>query len=120
LNIHNMVNKSRGDLAFTLVDVECAVPQAVIDQLTAIGGVLRVRYAFIACHKLTGLRTGQFAHQKQERAQQRDKHAECRLRFPPPDSTLSADAYATEQLSAKTRATPDHESGAPEISRSVR
>ena len=33
-----------GDLAFTLVDVECAVPQAVIDQLTAIGGVLRVRY----------------------------------------------------------------------------
>lgn len=44
LNIHNMVNKSRGDLAFTLVDVECAIPQSVIDQLTAIGGVLRVRY----------------------------------------------------------------------------
>ena len=44
LNIHNMVNKSRGDLAFTLVDVESAVPQSVIDQLTAIGGVLRVRY----------------------------------------------------------------------------
>jgi len=44
LNIHNMVNKSRGDLAFTLVDVECPVPQTVIDQLTAIGGVLRVRY----------------------------------------------------------------------------
>jgi D-3-phosphoglycerate dehydrogenase len=44
LNIHNMVNKSRGDLAFTLVDVETAVPQAVIDQLTAISGVLRVRY----------------------------------------------------------------------------
>ena len=44
LNIHNMVNKSRGDFAFTLVDVECAVPQAVIDQLTAIDGVLRVRY----------------------------------------------------------------------------
>jgi len=44
LNIHNMVNKSRGDFAFTLVDVECAVPQPVIDQLTAINGVLRVRY----------------------------------------------------------------------------
>lgn len=44
LNIHNMVNKSRGDLAFTLVDVETAVPPAVIDKLTAIGGVLRVRY----------------------------------------------------------------------------
>ena len=44
LNIHNMVNKSRGDMAFTLVDVETAVPQTVIDQLTAIHGVLRVRY----------------------------------------------------------------------------
>lgn len=44
LNIHNMVNKSRGDLAFTLVDVESTVQQAVIDQLSAIGGVLRVRY----------------------------------------------------------------------------
>ena len=44
LNIHNMVNKSRGDMAFTLVDVETAVPQSVIDQLTAIHGVLRVRY----------------------------------------------------------------------------
>jgi D-3-phosphoglycerate dehydrogenase len=44
LNIHNMMNKSRGDLAFTLVDVESAVPQDIIDQLTAIKGVLRVRY----------------------------------------------------------------------------
>ena len=44
LNIHNMVNKSRGDRAFTLVDVESAVPQTVIDQLSAINGVLRVRY----------------------------------------------------------------------------
>ena len=44
LNIHNMVNKSRGEFAFTLVDVEGAVPPAVIKQLTAINGVLRVRY----------------------------------------------------------------------------
>ena len=44
LNIHNMVNKSRGDLAFTLVDVESAVPPTAIEQLSAIGGVLRVRY----------------------------------------------------------------------------
>jgi len=44
LNIQNMVNKSRGDLAFTLVDVGSAVPQAAIDKLTAINGVLRVRY----------------------------------------------------------------------------
>ncbi len=44
LNIHNMMNKSRGDLAFTLVDVESAVPAEVISRLTAIKGVLRVRY----------------------------------------------------------------------------
>ena len=44
LNIHNMVNKSRGDLAFTLVDVDSAVPAAVIAQLAAIQGVLRIRY----------------------------------------------------------------------------
>ena len=44
LNINNMTNKSRGELAFTLVDVETEVPQTVIDQLTAIQGVLRVRY----------------------------------------------------------------------------
>lgn len=44
LNINNMMNKSRGELAFTLVDVETEVPQAVIDQLAAIQGVLRVRY----------------------------------------------------------------------------
>jgi len=44
LNINNMMNTSRGDLAFTLVDVETEVPQPVIDQLSAIQGVLRVRY----------------------------------------------------------------------------
>jgi D-3-phosphoglycerate dehydrogenase len=44
LNINNMVNKSRGGLAFTLVDVETEVSPAVIGQLTAIQGVLRVRY----------------------------------------------------------------------------
>ncbi|MFN3544437.1 MAG: phosphoglycerate dehydrogenase [Thiobacillus sp.] len=44
LNIHNMVNKSKGDMAYTLVDVDSAVPDAVIGQLAAIDGVLRVRY----------------------------------------------------------------------------
>ena len=44
LNIHNMVNKSRGDFAFTLVDLENPVPQTAIDQLKGIAGVLRVRY----------------------------------------------------------------------------
>jgi D-3-phosphoglycerate dehydrogenase len=44
LNINNMMNKSRGELAFTLVDVETEIPRPVIDQLAAIQGVLRVRY----------------------------------------------------------------------------
>ncbi len=44
LNIHNMVNKSRGDMAYTLVDVDSAVDGSVIAQLAAIDGVLAVRY----------------------------------------------------------------------------
>ncbi|HBU28595.1 MAG TPA: 3-phosphoglycerate dehydrogenase [Thiobacillus sp.] len=44
LNIHNMVNKSKGDMAYTLVDVDSAVTSAVIAQLCAIAGVLDVRY----------------------------------------------------------------------------
>jgi len=48
LNIHNMVNKSKGDMAFTLVDVDSAVSEAVIKQVAGIQGVLRVRYLPIA------------------------------------------------------------------------
>jgi D-3-phosphoglycerate dehydrogenase len=44
LNIHNMVNKSRGDIAYTMVDVDSAVSQAVIDSIAGIEGVLAVRY----------------------------------------------------------------------------
>jgi D-3-phosphoglycerate dehydrogenase len=44
LNIHNMLNKSRGDMAYTLVDVDSAVPDSLIAELSAIGGVLAVRY----------------------------------------------------------------------------
>ena len=44
LNIHNMVNKSKGDMAYTLVDVDSAVTAAVKQQLSAIAGVLLVRY----------------------------------------------------------------------------
>jgi len=44
LNIHNMVNKSRGEMAYTLVDVDSAVSDAVLDSLRAIDGVLSVRY----------------------------------------------------------------------------
>jgi len=44
LNIHNMVNKSRGDVAYTLVDVDSAVADNVVADLRAIEGVLSVRY----------------------------------------------------------------------------
>ncbi|MHB1189036.1 phosphoglycerate dehydrogenase [Thiobacillus sp.] len=44
LNIHNMVNKSKGDMAYTLVDVDSAVTDSVMQQLSAISGVLAVRY----------------------------------------------------------------------------
>jgi len=44
LNIHNMVNKSRGEMAYTIVDVDSPVAQAVLGELTAITGVLAVRY----------------------------------------------------------------------------
>jgi D-3-phosphoglycerate dehydrogenase len=44
LNIHNMMNKSRGDMAYTLVDVDSPVPDAVVDSIRAIAGVLSVRY----------------------------------------------------------------------------
>ena len=44
LNIHNMLNKSRGEMAYTLVDVDSPVPDRVIRSLAAISGVLMVRY----------------------------------------------------------------------------
>ena len=44
LNIHNMMNKSRGDMAYTLVDVDSAVPQAAVESIAGIEGVLAVRY----------------------------------------------------------------------------
>jgi len=44
LNIHNMVNKSRGEMAYTLLDVDSQVKQAAIDAIAGIEGVLAVRY----------------------------------------------------------------------------
>jgi len=44
LNIHTMLNKSRGEMAYTLVDVDSAVPLRVTEQIAAIKGVLAVRY----------------------------------------------------------------------------
>ena len=44
LNIRNMINKSRGEMAYTLVDIDSPVPHRVIQQLSDIDGVLCVRY----------------------------------------------------------------------------
>ena len=44
LNIHNMVNKSRGEMAYTLVDVDSPVLPQVLAGIAAIDGVLAVRY----------------------------------------------------------------------------
>ncbi len=43
INIHNMTNKSRGEMAYTLVDTDTALPDTVIAQIAAIPGVLVVR-----------------------------------------------------------------------------
>ena len=43
LNIHNMVNKSRGEMAYTLVDVDSPVPDGLLEMLATIHGVLSVR-----------------------------------------------------------------------------
>lgn len=43
LNIHDMVNKSRGDLAYTVVDVDSPVPDELLERMKSIEGVLSVR-----------------------------------------------------------------------------
>ncbi len=43
LNIIDMLNKSRGDIAFTLLDVDSEPQQAILGELAAIDGVLSVR-----------------------------------------------------------------------------
>ena len=40
LNIHNMVNKSRGEMAYTLVDLDSAAAPEVIARIARIPGVL--------------------------------------------------------------------------------
>jgi D-3-phosphoglycerate dehydrogenase / 2-oxoglutarate reductase len=43
LNIHNMVNKSRGEMAYTLVDLDSAAAPEVIARIAHIPGVLSIR-----------------------------------------------------------------------------
>ena len=44
LNIANLLNKSRGDLAYTLIDVDGRLPAHVLEAIRAIPGVLAVRH----------------------------------------------------------------------------
>jgi D-3-phosphoglycerate dehydrogenase / 2-oxoglutarate reductase len=43
LNIHNMVNKSKGEMAYTLVDLDSAAAPEVIRRIAEIPGVLSIR-----------------------------------------------------------------------------
>jgi D-3-phosphoglycerate dehydrogenase len=44
LNIHNMINKSKDEMAYTLVDVDSKVPARSIEHIGRIDGVLSIRY----------------------------------------------------------------------------
>ena len=43
LNILDLANKSRGDYAYTLIDIHTDIPSAILERLRAIDGVLSVR-----------------------------------------------------------------------------
>ncbi len=43
VNIENMINKSKGDNAYTVVDVTGGVSEAVVAKLTAVDGIVKVR-----------------------------------------------------------------------------
>ncbi|HXW10598.1 MAG TPA: phosphoglycerate dehydrogenase [Steroidobacteraceae bacterium] len=43
LNIADLLNKSRGELAYTLIDIDAPVPASVIDRVRSIHGVLSAR-----------------------------------------------------------------------------
>jgi len=44
INIHNMLNKSKGEMAYTLVDADSPVPDEALKELSGLTGVLAVRY----------------------------------------------------------------------------
>ncbi len=44
LNIRTMINKSKGEMAYTLVDLDSALPPPAAADIAAIAGVLSVRY----------------------------------------------------------------------------
>ena len=42
-NIHNMSNASKGDYAYTLLDLDSKVPEEMLAEIEKVEGVLRVR-----------------------------------------------------------------------------
>ena len=50
INIHNMLNKSRGEMAYTIVDADTPVPAEALKELADLTGVLAVRYLPIDGH----------------------------------------------------------------------
>jgi D-3-phosphoglycerate dehydrogenase len=43
LNIHDMINQSKGPLAYTVVDTDSPIPESLVDQILAIEGVMMAR-----------------------------------------------------------------------------
>jgi D-3-phosphoglycerate dehydrogenase len=43
INIAELLNRHKGELAYNIIDVDSAVPEPVIDRLRAIDGVVRIR-----------------------------------------------------------------------------
>lgn len=43
LNIISLLNKSRDDIAYTLLDIPCEVGQSVLDEISSINGVIQLR-----------------------------------------------------------------------------
>lgn len=43
INIDNMINKSKGNYAYTMIDVDCNADKIDLDSLNSINGVIRVR-----------------------------------------------------------------------------
>ncbi len=46
MNIADLTNKSKGKYAYTMIDIDSAVPEGVADELRSVGEVLRVRVIF--------------------------------------------------------------------------
>lgn len=43
LNINDMINQSRGDIAYTIVDVDSEIPDAVVDTIKQLDGIMLAR-----------------------------------------------------------------------------